>query len=431
MNLHKQILLSRLLTRSGDQAWDFALPVTLVLLFPTSFGLIAALFFATKVGQFLFQPMLAGVIDRWKRSHTAYFGTLLQLVSVTSAAACLFALAALQRDTSTLNLSTLEFLLIVGITIASVGSTLGSGLMDIAIGNDWIPTLVAPEELAQVNSRLKQIDLATEVLSPVIAGLLLGISASTFPLLGFSLIVTWNVASFFPEMMLLRNVFRSSKSLHSIVTLQTKGSQSLLRKTFNGWKEFWRHPSAAVMVAYAFLWLSALSPHGVLLTSFLKGGWQLSEFTLGLFRGSGALFGLLATLMFPPIVKRFGLHRGSLLFILLQALALILALPFFYFRSLDGLVFLVLLLVSRIGLYGFSMGEMEIRQRTIGAGQRGLINGVASALTGFATLTLYGAGTLVGGHEQFSWMVVLSVSSVCVGALVYLQWFQRNSRDSH
>ncbi len=426
MNLQRQILLSRLLTRSGDQAWDFALPVTLVVLFPSRFGLIATLFFATKVGQFLFQPMLSSVIDRWKRSHTAYFGTLLQLVSVIAAAACLFALAESYKDSAALNLTTFEFFLIAGITLASVGSTLGAGLMDIAIGNDWIPTLVAPEELARVNSRLKQIDLATEVLSPVIAGLLLGISFAAMPLLGFFLVVIWNVISFLPEMFLLRNVFRNSQSLHSIVTLQNEGRQSLLRKTLNGWKDFWAHPSAAVMIAYAFLWLSALSPHGVLLTSFLKGGWQLSEFTLGLFRGSGALFGLLATLMFPPIVKRFGLHQGSMMFISLQALTLLFALPFFYYRSFDGLFFLALILISRIGLYGFSMGEMEIRQRTIGTGQRGLINGVASALTGFATLILYGAGTLVGGHEQFSWMVLLSVGSVCVGSLIYLSWFKRN-----
>ena len=93
MNLHNQILLSRLLTRSGDQAWDFALPVTLVMLFPKNFSLVATIYFLTKVGQFLFQPTLAEVVDRWKRSHTAYLGTVLQLLSVLGAALCLYGLA--------------------------------------------------------------------------------------------------------------------------------------------------------------------------------------------------------------------------------------------------------------------------------------------------------------------------------------------------
>jgi iron-regulated transporter 1 len=76
------------------------------------------------------------------------------------------------------------------------------------------------------------------------------------------------------------------------------------------------------------------------------------------------------------------------------------------------------------------MGEMEIRQRTIAAGLRGRINGVASALTSFATLLLFGAGTLVEGHEQFAWMVGLSVFSVCAAAVVYFRWYRSPGRGT-
>ena len=189
MNLHNQILLSRLLTRSGDQAWDFALPVTLVMLFPKNFSLVATIYFLTKVGQFLFQPTLAGVVDRWKRSHTAYLGTVLQLLSVLGAALCLYGLAQTVSSNTHATLTTIEWALIVGVTTASIVSSLGSGLMDIAVGNDWIPTLVSAEDLARVNSRLKQIDLSTEVLSPVLAGILLAMNTLASPLFGFSLVV--------------------------------------------------------------------------------------------------------------------------------------------------------------------------------------------------------------------------------------------------
>ena len=430
MNLHNQILLSRLLTRSGDQAWDFALPVTLVMLFPKNFSLVATIYFLTKVGQFLFQPTLAGVVDRWKRSHTAYLGTVLQLLSVLGAALCLYGLAQTVSSNTHATLTTIEWALIVGVTTASIVSSLGSGLMDIAVGNDWIPTLVSAEDLARVNSRLKQIDLFTEVLSPVLAGILLAMNTLASPLFGFSLVVLWNVVSFVPEVFLLRRVFTRSQSLQALQHSSAEKVAGLLRRTTEGWHDFWKHPASPVMIAYALLWLSALSPHGVLLTSFLKGGWQLSEFTLGLFRGFGALFGLVATLVFPPVVRQFGVFKGSLFFICLQAATLLLALPFFLSHALDGLVFLALILVSRIGLYGFSMGEMEIRQRTIAAGLRGRINGVASALTSFATLLLFGAGTLVEGHEQFAWMVGLSVFSVCAAAVVYFRWYRSPGRGT-
>jgi iron-regulated transporter 1 len=127
-------------------------------------------------------------------------------------------------------------------------------------------------------------------------------------------------------------------------------------------------------------------------------------------------------------VRRLGVLKGSLAFIALQAISVVAALPFFYSRTQDGLFFLVLILISRIGLYGFSMGEMEIRQRTIAVGQRGEINGVASALTSFATLILYGAGTRVEDHQQFSGMVILSVVSVCMAAGIYSYWYRKNKR---
>lgn len=422
MRLHNQILLSRLLTRSGDQAWDFALPVTLVVLFPQRFSLIATIFLATKLGQFLFQPIMASLIDRWKRNLTAYFGTVLQLVSVVAAAACIHSLLAAQSSSSAKFNFGIDGLLICGVVISSIFSTLGSGLMDIAVGNDWIPTLVEPDQLSTVNSRLKQIDLLTEVLSPVVAGVLLALSTQSNPLFGFQLVVLWNVISFGPEILILRRVFHRAQSLQQLPLSTSKFSGGLISKIVMGWREFWSHSSAAAMLAYAFLWLSALSPHGVLLTSFLKGGWEVSEVSLGIFRGAGAVFGLLATMTFPFVVRRLGVIRGSLAFIGLQAVTLLIAIPFFYNRALDGIVFLSLVLISRIGLYGFSLGEMEIRQRTIEAGQRGQVNGVASALTSFATLILYGAGTLVPEHAQFHWMVLLSAASVCIGAVVYYRW---------
>lgn len=420
MKLHDQVLLSRLLTRSGDQAWDFALPVTLVMLFPDRFALIAGIFLMTKMGQFLFQPAVSGIIDRWRRSHTAYFGTSLQLFSVVSAAACLFGLLELQRHSNPALLHSVQWLLIAGVVVSSILSALGAAVMEISVGNDWVPTLVPASDLAHVNSRLKQVDLLTEVVSPVVAGLLLGLSSLAEPLFGFFLVVLWNVLSFGPEIFLLRRVFNRAGALQQMTP--TTARVGLLRTTLDGWRDFRKHSAAPVMLAYAMLWLSALSPHGVLLTSFLKGGWQMSEFVLGLFRAGGAVFGLLATLVFPVVVRQVGVIRGALVFIVLQALSLLVAFVFFSTRAGDGLVFLGFVLLSRIGLYGFSLGEMEIRQRTIAPGERGKIGGVASALTSFATLLLFGAGTFVPSHEAFVWIVGQSVAAVCGAAWIYLRW---------
>ena len=429
-NLENKILLSRFLTRSGDQAWDFALPVVLVALFPQNFSLIAFIFLVSKLGNFFLQPVVASIIDTWQRFRVVVIGTALQLFSVLTVTVCVVSISLMQSVTEVGVQGHTFWLLVAGVVLGTLGSSVGSILMEIAVGNDWIPTAVSADDLPRVNSRMKQIDLLTEVLSPVVAGVLLSLSSPDVRLLGFLWVVAWNVVSFFPELFLLKSVFLGSKRLQQLNAPKDSSLRlSLIRKTFDGWRDFAQHPSALVMVAYACLWLSALSPHGVLLTSFLKGGWQISETMLGVFRGLGAVFGLLATVCFPVVIRRVGLLRGTQFFILFQAIVLVAALPLFAYQSWGGVGFLGLVLLSRIGLYGFSIGEMEIRQRTVAEGQRGRVSGVASALTSFATLMLFGAGSLVAEHSNFVWLVILSVASVSVGAVLYSLWLRGSSRE--
>lgn len=146
-------------------------------------------------------------------------------------------------------------------------------------------------ELSKFNSRFRQVDLLTEVGAPVVAGLLLAISDFGLPLSGFALIALWNLVSFFPEFAILQSVFKERPELkEKPVSTSADLKKSFLEKVSKGWSEFFRQPIAAVMIAYALLWLSVLSPHGVLLTGFLKDGWQVPEWMIGLFRGSGAFF---------------------------------------------------------------------------------------------------------------------------------------------
>lgn len=428
--IERKILVSRLLTRSGDQAWDFAIPITLIGLFPNQLSLVAFLYLLSKLASIIIQPVLSSVIDRWQRLRTASLGIGLQLGSVLLVSFCLMQLT-LKADTA-VSLWSQAYLwpLLLGVSVGSVISNLGSGLMDIAVGNDWIPAAVAPENLSKMNKALQRLDLLTEVLSPVIAGLILTAFGSEQRILGFALIAAWNVISFFPEILLLRSVFLSSSSLQAQTTRLAAGARlSLLEKFSFGWKQFASQPIAPAMIAYSLLWLSALSPHGVLLTSFLKSGWQMPETALGIFRGLGAVFGLLATLFFSRLRRHLSLVATARFFIVFQALTLLLGLPFFYLETANGWIFLSLILLSRIGLYGFSLGETEIRQRHIAEGLRGQVNGVANALNSCATLVLYALGSLLSERENFSVMVVFSVSAVSAGALIFTLWSQTHERS--
>lgn len=422
-------MLGRLLTRSGDQAWDFAVPLVLLKIFPDQLRIAALYYFLAKLLNVLLIPKLASLIDRLDRKTTARTGIVLQLIGVLMGAGSIAVLGTFSPTET--NWGTPVPLITFGcLVIGGFLASIGSSFMDIAISTDLVPSSLQAQELAAFNSRMQQIDLFTEVASPVIAGFLLLIN-SPMALSGFYLVALWNIISFFPELGILQSIFRERPDLveKKIVT-SIESKQSLLQRLTGGWRAFFREPIAPVALAYAFLWLSVLSPHGVLLAGFLKDAWQIPEWAIGSFRGAGAFFGLAATIVFPMLVKKRGLKKSAQSLILFQSLMLLLGLLcFFSSQSIWGQVgFLVFILLSRIGLYGFSLGEMQIRQTGINPEVRGQVNGFASALTGVATLFLYGAGALLPKTSDFRILVVGSVVFVCLGAFVYSRWLKRSSK---
>jgi iron-regulated transporter 1 len=237
------------------------------------------------------------------------------------------------------------------------------------------------------------------------------------------------VLSFFPEYWLIKSLFNLAPELHKKIVGEKLQTKSILEKLTEGWREFFKQPIMPAMLAYAILWLSVLSPHGVLLTAFLKKGWNLSEFVIGIFRGAGAVFGLLATLLYPRLERKYGVIAASRAFIFFQATMVVLALICFSNQVYYQLLFLMFILLSRIGLYGFSIGETQIRQTNIAEHERGRINGFASALTAIATIGLYGAGAIFAEPAKFYLLVCGSVVAVLSAAILFECWLRLKARN--
>jgi iron-regulated transporter 1 len=319
------------------------------------------------------------------------------------------------------------FIFLVG---SGVLGSLGSSLMDIAIANDLAPSVIMGQELSKFNSRFRQIDLFTEFGSPVVAGLLLAFHSSVIPLSGFLVVAVWNLLSFFPEYGILNSIFKERPDLRTkVIEVSENVRRPIWEKLVSGWQSFFREPVAPAMIAYALLWLSVLSPHGVLLTGFLKDGWRVPEWAIGLFRGAGAIFGLIATVLFPIVARRFSLKRTSHIFLAFQCVTLLFGYYAFEMGTQAGqITFLVAILFSRIGLYGFSLGEMQIRQEGISAAVRGQVNGFANALTGIATLALFAVGAALPSTSDFKYLVFLSTWSVLIAMAVFSIWVRSESR---
>jgi iron-regulated transporter 1 len=425
------LLWSRFLTRSGDQAWDFAVPIVLLQIVPGQLRIAALYYLIVRIGLVLFTPRLTSLIDIKDRKFSVQLGIGLQLLGVMIVAMSIYVFSsALQEAASGLSASTI--LSFAVLCIGGILGGLGASYSEILVANDIVPATFDGQALTQFNSRLRQVDLFTEVASPIAAGLLLLLTSPQIPFFGFLAVVLWNLISFFPEYLLLCSVLkaRPGLSVKGTKAATQKPTMTILEKIGGGWRVFFQSPIALVMLAYALLWLSVLSPHGVLLTAYLKDGLHIPEWQIGTFRGLGAVFGLFATLIFPVAVKKFGLIKASRMFILAQSACVVVALTGLIIGTLGGeMVFLGFILLSRLGLYGFSLGEMQIRQLSIEPSVRGEVNGFASSLTAIATLLLFVGGSLLPSTNQFPVLVWASVFFVLLGAGVFSRWAKGKTSD--
>ena len=77
-----KILLSRFLTRFGDQAWDFAIPLVLISLFPGQLQNVAGYYLVSKIAQFFINPIVLRWIDHLPRLRVYQLGIGSQTISV-------------------------------------------------------------------------------------------------------------------------------------------------------------------------------------------------------------------------------------------------------------------------------------------------------------------------------------------------------------
>ena len=422
----RKILLSRLLTRSGNQAWDFALPLALITIFPQNIALGIGLYFLYKLLYTIVAPVVGERLDQWSTKKILQYGIGLQTLAVILGGILIWWLyvegqAGLVQATPT---SILFLGWFIALTLSMLMGSLGAMIMDIFVTQVLVPDLFK-DNLTKINASIRQIDLGTEVGSPIVTGIIFAACAHIHPLAGFSIIVLWNALSFLPEYLLVnaccKNVDNRGKALPAAV--------SMLRKYRNGFRAFFNHKLTVPLIAYTMLWFSALSPHGVLLTTFLKGGWQVPEQDIGLFRGLGAVFGVSSTFVFPYLVKKLNLLTAAGCMILLQAISVVIATAAFV-EGNSHWFFFGAVLVSRIGLYGYMQGETELRQRWCAPGEKGQINGFASAMNNSATLILLLAGTFLTNPKDFFILVIGSAFFVCLGACMYLTWAWKHRHES-
>lgn len=343
-------------------------------------------------------------------------------------------------------------LLFLLMTCIGVCESLSSNMAGIAVQKDWVPCVfdspdIDSNKLKTTNYWMNNIDLSAEVVGPCIAGFVIGTCSST--VMGFFVVGFLNTLSFLPEYLLLKKVHGDCARLRApkvvpepVVNIREgDGGSSSLR---SAWPQWLHHPSGVPVftLAYAFLYFTALSPHGIPLSAYLAAS-GVSPLYLGMFRGAGALAGTVGTSLFHCATKAFGVRRASLYHVVGQAVVVVFAamvFPSHQHTSTDDdlglstaiVLFMVAVVLSRVGLYGFDLGVLGMQQDLVDERDRNAVGAVVSALCSFFTLSMYALTIGVSDVEDFHTVTWLSALAVVISAVTYMSWINLwHSHEHH
>jgi len=218
------------------------------------------------------------------------------------------------------------------------------------------------------------------------------------------------------------------------------GLQKWSRRWRKAYTVFVRHRVAPMVFAIAFLYFNVMSPAGGMFTVFLKS-LGVNETVIAGVRASGAVFGLLGTLVFPHISHRFGCARASLYCLLLLCVCLSVALVLLettLHPALTGgegavpigwlLTFLGCVVISRGGLYAFDVGESQTVQSVVEAKYRGEVSSCEGSLISGMTLVSFVACSFFSTREQFPVLCGITVTA-CLLSLFLVSGFVSREGD--
>ena len=214
--------------------------------------------------------------------------------------------------------------------------------------------------------------------------------------------------------------------------LKTTATQSGFFNAFKrGFHAYYSHKIFLASVAYTSLWCSVLD-NGTLMTAYLL--WRHVEpDSIGMWRGIGAIFGLIGTMLFPKLMKMYNgsYEKSGLVSIWIFWLLLAPGLIAFFISGesiASDYTVMVAMAVSRIGLWSFDLAQTQIMQTYIVEEERGLLNSTQTSMyQGFYVLMQIG-GIIFHDPSQFAVLVYVSIFVVLGACCVYTYWYTKVSK---
>ncbi|KAK7344278.1 hypothetical protein VNO77_13715 [Canavalia gladiata] len=419
-----------------EQLWNFAWPSAIALIH-SSLLPVAVMGFFTKVAIIVGGPLVGKFMDHFPRMPAYNCLTIIQATAqLLSAAMIIHAHSVHSTSLSTLLLRPWFVILVSAGAIERLcGVALG-----VANERDWVVLLAGvnrPVALAQANAVLNRIDLLCEISGALLFGFLLS---------KFHPVICLKFASgLMIGLLPVTIVFTYlTNKLSTGVLDRPKPSQTCCR-TFNedfatdidsivfkglqaiklGWKEYLGQPVLPASLAWVLLYFNIVLAPGSLLTAFLTQR-GLHPSIIGGFSGMCSFMGVAATFVSSNLVKQFGILKAGAVGLVFQALFLSMAVAVYWSGSISNqsplLIFLFLIILSRLGHMSYDVVGAQILQTGIPSSKANLIGTTEVAVASLAESIMLGVAIIANDPSHFGCLALLSLLSVVGAAWMFCRW---------
>ncbi|KAK8545949.1 hypothetical protein V6N12_026757 [Hibiscus sabdariffa] len=405
-----------------EQLWNFAWPSAIALLHPSLLP-VAVMGFFTNLVIIIGGPLVGKLMDHSPRVPSYI------ILNVVQASAQLLSAAMIIHAHTVSSTSASSILLrpwFSVLVLAGAIERLSGVALGVAMERDWVVLLAGinrPIALAQANAVLSRIDLLCEIAGASLFGILLSKYDPVTCLKFAAGLMMWSL----PAMIALTWL---TNKLSTGVLDRAKCSQSCcissdggplpdsdnfgLEAIKHGWREYILQPVLPASLAYVLLYFNVVLTPGSLMTAFLTQR-GLNPSIIGGFSGLCAFMGVAATFISATLVKRFGILKAGAVGLIFQASLLTIAVAVYHSGSLAHrsplLVFLCLIVLSRLGHMSYDIVVAQILQTGIPSSKANLIGTTEISVASLAESLMLGVAIIANDVSHFGFLAMLSLLS--------------------
>ncbi|KAI5204067.1 hypothetical protein AUEXF2481DRAFT_32622 [Aureobasidium subglaciale EXF-2481] len=433
-HVRAKLYVSHFLSTWNSRLFEFGAVLFISRIFPgTLFP--ASIYALTRSASVVVCSTIIGrLIDRSERMHLIRLSIIGQRAATATSCALLWLL--LYSGYTSLGSWSAKAALALLSLLACV-EKLSSVINTISIERDWVVVISQKnaDDLQELNSQMRRIDLFCKLVGPLAIALVDGFSTSIAILVTFCM----TAASVFVEYYAIARVYHRVNDLQIRPTASqdskanndntiTSGTSRRGRETFRTCISYVQHPAFLPSFSLSLLYLTVLTFGGQMVTYLLSVGF--SSISIGLLRTVSTFFELSSTWLAPKAMHKIGAIRCGIWFLNWQIVWVVITATMLWVELPPKYAVVGLLagtIASRVGLWGFDLSAQVIVQDAVESDQRGSFSAMEASVQNTFELLSFASTAVFARPDQFKIPAAVSASAVVLAGLLYA-FFVRQRR---